>query len=238
MTGIDLISASLRLIGVLASGEQPSATEANNALTSLNDMIDMWSTQNLTIPAKVQETFALIAGQQTYTMGAGGGFNTSRPQRIENALIQIPTSTPALNIPMRIINQDEWAAITLPLMQSTFPTLLYSDNNYPLTNVNVWPIPTAACSVVLFSWKALAEVALLTTAISFPPGYQEAIKYNLASRLAPEYGKQASPDIVDLAVNGLAHIKRMNVKPVFARVDAALRASPAVYDWRSDGYSQ
>ena len=41
-TARDLITQSLRTLGVLHSGETPSAEEANDGLTSLNQMLNSW----------------------------------------------------------------------------------------------------------------------------------------------------------------------------------------------------
>jgi hypothetical protein len=238
MTGLDVVVAILKKLGVLASGETPSANEANDALAEINRMMDGWSTQSLTIPATIEETFALIAGQQSYAFGSGGAFNSPRPQSIENALIQLPTFTPVINLPMNILNKDQWASIAIPSLTSNFPIYLYSDNAYPSTNVNVWPVPTAACNLVLFSRKALTQIASLTSTISLPPGYEELLVYNGAVRLAPDFGVTPSPTVISLAEISLGNIKRQNIKPNYAMVDEAIRAKPAVYDWRSDGYQR
>jgi len=41
-TARDVINRSLRILGVLASGEAATASEANDALVALNSMIDSW----------------------------------------------------------------------------------------------------------------------------------------------------------------------------------------------------
>lgn len=231
MTGLDLISAALRLIGVLASGESPSASEATDGLSSLNDMIDSWSNENLLIPSKVREVFPLVVGQQTYTWGTGGNFNSPRPQKIEQALIQIVAYTPPLELPMKILNQEQFAGILLKTLTSTYPMYIYCDNAYPLANVNVWPVPGQGDNLVFYSWKPLTEIATLTTQISLPPGYQRALRYALAVELAPEYGRAVSPAVSETADVAVASIKRMNWQPNYLRVDNALIPLPSVWNW-------
>ncbi|MES2355609.1 MAG: hypothetical protein V4568_14665 [Pseudomonadota bacterium] len=235
MTGLDLLSGSLRLIGVLAANETPSSTEANNALESLNLMIDSWSNERLLINSIVREVFALVGGQQTYTFGTGGNFNSSRPMLIETALLQIPSTTPVVEIPVGILNKDQYAAETIKTLAATYPRCLYNDDNYPLANINVWPVPSAVCSLVFYSVKPLTTIAALTTTISVPLGYQRALKYNLALELAPEYGKTVSPEVIGIAVSSKADIKRMNSKPSYLRVDDALQAKPAGWNWYTGG---
>lgn len=232
MTASALIASSLKIIGVLASGESPSNNEASDALITLNDLIDSWSNEQLLIPNKVREVFPLVSGQQSYTMGVGGNFNTARAQKIENAIIQLAQNSPVIELPMKILNQDEYASIILKTLASTFPLYVYADGSYPLDSLSFWPVPnTTVNNVVLYSWKPLADLTSLTTTLSLPPGYQRALKYALALELAPEYGKMLSEQAVELAVQSRAAIKRMNVEPAYLQVDKELRAKPAVWNW-------
>lgn len=233
MTALDLITRSFSLIGSLASGESLGATEATDGLNSLNDMLDSWSTQNLLIFNKVREVFPLVASQQTYTMGVGGNFNTSRPQKIEQALIQLTGNMPVLELPMEIMNQAQFAGITLKTLPSTFPLYLYSDNAYPTTNISVWPIPTTVNNLVFYSWKPLADIAAISATLSLPPGYARALRYNLALELAPEYGRSISDVVAAIAQESKAEIKRMNWRPDYLRVDDTLRSKPAVWNYRT-----
>lgn len=239
MTALDLICASLRSIGVLASGEAPSASEATDGLTALNNLIDSWSTQSMLIPNQIAETFPLVASQQTYTMGVGGNFNTSRPMSIIRANIQLTNESPVVELPMDILTMEQYAGIILKGTTSTFPLYLYNDNANPLANLSVWPVPTCSTNnLVLYSWKPLAELAALTTSIILPPGYMRALRYNLAIDLAPEYGRQVPEEVAAVAVQSLADIKRMNSRPRFLQVDDAVRASGGTYNWRTDGYQR
>ena len=45
MTALELISGSLRLIGVLATKETPPATESADPLLILNQMVDSWNSE-------------------------------------------------------------------------------------------------------------------------------------------------------------------------------------------------
>ena len=79
MTAREMIARSLRLIGVLAAGEVPSADEASDALTTLNEMISEWSNQRLFLFSITEESFTLTANVGQYTMGSGATFDTTRP---------------------------------------------------------------------------------------------------------------------------------------------------------------
>jgi len=49
VTAGDQINAALRLIGQLAEGETPSAETSQDALAALNQMIDSWSIERLSV---------------------------------------------------------------------------------------------------------------------------------------------------------------------------------------------
>jgi hypothetical protein len=224
---------------VLASGESLDASAAADALSALNDMIDSWSTQEMLIPNQTREVFPLVASQQTYTMGVGGNFATSRPMQIVRALIQLTNETPVVELGLDILTMEQYASVILKGTTSVFPLSIYSDNANPLTNISVWPVPTSSSNnLVLYSWKPLADIATLTTALSLPPGYQRALRFNLALDLAPEYGKALSEANVGIAAASIADIKRMNHRPRFLQVDDAIRASGGTYNWRTDGYER
>lgn len=231
MTALDLITGSLRLLGVTASGESLSANESSDALSALNDLLDSWSTQSLLVPNRVREVFPLVSGQQSYTIGTGGNFNTARPMRIENALIQMTSTSPTAEIPLKILTKDQFAGIILKGLTSTYPRYVYPEGTFPLETLNVWPIPSQADNIVLYSWKPLANLTSLSTVLNLPPGYNRALKHHLAVELAPEFGRSVAPEIVAVADAAIADIKRMNFKPSYMRVDDALKATPAVWNW-------
>lgn len=218
----DLIKGSMRLIGAIATGETPSAEELQDALTVLNSMVDSWSLERLNIYAIAREEFTLIPGQQSYTMGPSGNFNTTRPLKIEKALLQDQSSNPKLELPIQILNLDEWASIAVKGTQSSIPTKLMSEGTDPLETVNVWPTPNTANKLVLYTWKPLTSFADLNTNIALPPGYFRALRYNLAVELCPEYGKSASTEIVAGALESKANIKRKNIRPEYLKCDPAL----------------
>lgn len=217
-------------LGILSSGETPSAQEQTDAFSALNDLLDSWSTQNLLIPAKLREVFPLVSGQQTYTMGVGGNFNTSRPQMIENALI-VAQTIPETELPIKIINQDQFAGIIVKSTTSSLPLYLYNDNAFPMANLSLWPVPNINTQLILYSWKPLIDFATVNTVLTLPPGYARALRYNLEVELAPQFGVQLSENIIALAVESKEDIKRMNKKPLYLGMDGALLERNVAFNW-------
>jgi len=223
-TGRDLIKSTLRLIGAIASGETPSSAEASDALVVLNQILDSWSLENLLLHARAHEEFALTAGSQSRTMGPGGNFNTTRPIRIEQALIRT-TDTDPIDYPLKIATIEEWARITSKQVDAEVPTHLLIENTVTTTTLYFYPVPTVAYKAALYSWKALTEIATLDTTLTMPPGYERALRYNLAIELAPEYGKTLPGEIIAIAGESKEVIKRSNIKPQIITVDEALLGS-------------
>lgn len=221
MTVRDLIESSLRLIGAIATGETPSAAEESEALLALNGLLEAWSTQGLMIYQSPRLVFPLVGGQQMYTMGVGGNFNTARPMQILNASILQNTADPANEVPIRILETtDEWAEIPLKNTNSSFPTKLYVEWDNPLAKLYVWPIPFEASSLVLYTHQPFTAFPDAATTVALPPGYARSLRYNLALELAPEYGKEPSALVLRTAEDTKADIMRGNIRPDFMESDA------------------
>lgn len=211
-TARNIIEGALRLIGAISSGENASASEISDGLTTLNDMLDSWSNENNLLFVKTREVFNLVAGQQTYTIGPGGNFDTTRPIKIIGAgLIENNIETP-----MDVITAFDWSQITQKTFDGSFPSKIYEESGYPFSNVIVWPTPISTLGLAIYSEKQLISFANASDTVQLPPGYNRALKYNLAIEFAPEYGKEPPSAVIAGATNSLANIKIKNSKPVIS----------------------
>jgi hypothetical protein len=219
MTGRDLITGSLRLIGAVAPGEGLDAAEAVDGLSALNSLIDSLSNESLLIYAVTREaSITLVAGTSGYTLGTSGDL-ANRPMSIESALLRVTNQTPALELPIKMLSQSEWASINLKGIQSDYPLYAYEDGGYPLRTVNLYPVPSAAYELVLFTKRPLTQIATIDDVISLPPGYERMLRYNLAIDLAPEYGRPVSQEVDRTASESKASLKRTNYKPNYLRIN-------------------
>lgn len=225
MTAREMIASSLRLLGVLSSGEVATADEANDALASLNQMLAVWSNENLIINQKVREEFTLTPGTAAYTWGTSGTFNSSRPIQVISAALESGTQ----ETPLKILTTREYAEITSKDL-SGLPESVYFDGANPLLGVTLYPAPSAADRAVFYSLKPFSTLTLATE-LAYPPGYEKAIRYNLAIDLAPEYGRPVDPLIQQQAMETKAEIKRKNLQTPILKTDTP--ANARVYDFRS-----
>jgi hypothetical protein len=229
----DIITSALRLAGVLADEEQPSDNIANQGLSVLNDMIDAWNAERRAIFTTRSDDFPFVLGQQAYTLGVGGNFNMPRPARIDSmsAILLTDPANP-IEVPMTMWTVDDWQNMPVKVVDGSFPLGCYDDGGFPLRTLTFWPIPTTqANSVRIYGWQSLAAQTL-TSQVAFPPGYAEAIRYNLSVRLSAEFAATASATVVMLAVSSLARIKTMNAPDLELRSD--LLPNNGYYNYKAD----
>jgi hypothetical protein len=68
-TALDLITGALRNLKVLAAGEPVPAQDAADSLQVLNDLLESWSIDHLTVFCVVENILTFTAGQYQYTVG-------------------------------------------------------------------------------------------------------------------------------------------------------------------------
>ena len=234
MTARELIASSLRLLGVLAAGETATADEASDALSALNQMLSAWSNENLVVYQKVRDEFTLTADDGSYSWGTtagAGNFTTARPVQVLKANIEIQGTDPQ-EVPLQILTLEEYAAIVSKTMDSSIPQAVYFDGAYPNVGVEFYPVPSAAEHVVFYSLKPFSTLTL-STELSYPPGYEKAIRYNLAIDLAPEYGRAPDALIMQQAIDSKAEIKRKNLQTPKLTTDLPIQSGKNSFDYRT-----
>lgn len=219
MKARQLLTDSLRLIGVLASGNSLTSAQGADGLRTLNAMVSSWSAESLLVPADVRETFSLVAGTQAYTMGSGATFSTQRPIEIKAASVII--SSDASEIPVGLIGTSQWATLSDKTTQGT-PDKLWPQPGAPNWTVNLNPVPSSGQTLVLYSQKVLTSFTTLDTDVSLLDGYERAMKYNVAIDLAPEYGRTVSAEVARVATESKTTIERLNKRILAMVVDPSL----------------
>jgi hypothetical protein len=226
MTVLDFLRASGRLVGALHPGQTGNQDENDVALEALNSMLGNWNTHRWAPHSTRQDTWTLTAGTGEYTIGPGGDFDAVRPVKIERASLILSGSDPARR-DLDVIDVDRWADIALPSVQS-IPRKLYNDGAHPLALLRFHPVPDSAYSVILYTRQKLGPFTALNEVADFPDGYEEAIKYNLAVRLAAEFRLPVPAFVERNARYALADVMRVNI--VTPRLRCEVRGSD--YDIR------
>ena len=216
-TARDLISASLRKIGVLAKGETMLSEDANDGLISLNGLLSSWSVERLLVNSLTQESFALTIGTASYTIGVGGVFNTIRPIKMIESFVR----DGQLDYPIMIQSQEFYDQIGYKTTR-TIPAVMFVDYAYPLATIKLYPVPDKAYTLFLTAQKALTAFPTLDTVVSLPDGYERALMYNVAVEMCPEYGISAPIEIAGNAISSKAIIKRINSPIPLVNLDGML----------------
>ena len=208
-TAGDQINGALRLLGVLAEGETPSAATSQDALTALNQMIDSWNTERLAVFSTQDQVFSWAPGLISRTLGPTGNFVGNRPILLDDSTyFKDPAS--GISYGIKIINQQQYDGIAVKTVTSTYPQVIWLNMSYPDIEMYIYPVPTKVLEWHFVSVEELTQPALLSTALTFPPGYLRAFRYNLACEFAPVFGIEPPPTVSRIAMASKRNLKRIN----------------------------
>jgi hypothetical protein len=233
---LDIIKGAMRLVNALEAGAAPSGEDGDDALTALNDLLEQWSLERLTVFQVLNEQFTWASGQASQTIGSGGDFATTRPTRLEEGCFARDAA--GFDWPLKILDSQGYQEIPLKSQGATVPGWIYYSPEMPLGKLYIYPVPAGAITVNLASLKRFSAFPDPATAVVLPLGYVRALKYNLAVAMAPEWiQRDASATVQSIAVESKAAIMRTNTtRPIMPR-DKALRPRfRGGYNIQSDGY--
>jgi hypothetical protein len=137
-----------------------------------------------------------------------------------------------VEIPRALYTDDGYEAIQIKrLSNSLFTGVYYNATASPFGQVVLWPIPdNASNQLVLYVPQVFGSFANLSATYSWPdtPGYQDALIYNLETRLIGPFGV-GNPVVTQTAqmqaAKALGLIKRQNYKLSDMPIDPALTRS-------------
>jgi hypothetical protein len=232
----DLIKASMRKITAVASGEVPTTNEYADGLTALQSMLRSWAAEKIFVFASTKESFTLVSGTYQYTWGTGGTITTARPNQVIGAYVLEGSTTH----PVEVITEGKYRSITVKSSIGR-PYALFFHPTYPLANVYLYPVPDTAESMYVDSFKPFTETSsfdAITSTLSFPSMYEEALIYNLAIRLASEFGKAVPAEVAVIASKSWDRISNVNaanqVEPIGVAIP--LSSSRSGYNINTDSY--
>lgn len=204
----DQINRALRLLGVLAEGETPTAAMSQDALMAMNQMIESWNTERLSVFCTQDQIFNWPSSEIKRTLGPSGDFVGNRPILFDEATyFKAPNG---VSYGIKFINQQQYDGIAVKNVTSTYPQVIFANMTYPNVEMYVYPMPTQVLEWHFVSVQELDQPATLATSLHFPPGYLRAFTYNLAMEIAPEYGIEPSPQVQRIAMTSKRDLKRIN----------------------------
>ena len=145
-----------------------------------------------------------------------------KPLSINSAFVRINTTSngqPILNggldYPVSVLSLQEYELIGLKTLNGPWPKALYFNPGEDSGNLFVWPNPSQG-EMHLFADTLFSRYESLATPVVLPQGYSMAVRWCLAERLMPMYGKASQTQIgmiMKFAAQAKATLKRTNMGP-------------------------
>ena len=188
----ELYTSAFRELDIGAQGEVLSAEDAAWGLEKLQRLIDRINARGPMIYNVNFSLFTLPTNTQPITIGPGGTFDVAqRPIKIASATLVLSGTSPAVEYPLGVQDNQWWRSQAVKALTSTLPTDIYYSPDNPLGNIYPWPIPTTENQIRLELWVALSQAINGATNLGMPPAYWDYVVMTLASDLAHSYGPEA-----------------------------------------------
>jgi hypothetical protein len=235
MTYADLITGALTEIRVARAGDVVAPEIMALGLNLAIELLDQWNA----VPdlrasyAEVFTDYVLTPNLSPHTIGPTGTFVVAqRPVSLEMAQVSLGGSPPVF-IPITVRSKRWYANQPVPLLNSTFPTDVYYEPDWPNGKLLFWPVSTTNYGVRLWTRTLLVTPALTVTPFSLPPGYMAAARLTLAEKLARPMGQSIPASLAADARHARAIIFETNEDtPALSTADSGLGSSaPTAFNW-------
>jgi hypothetical protein len=167
---------------VLAEGQTPSTQNYSDGAMALNTVVAQLRALGMPLWARSEYTFTPTTN--TYNIGTGLTLDTQFPVK----LLQAFRTENNAKIPMDLVAREDFNI--LPGNSTGSPLKV---NYQPYVNygvVSLWPTPSSSntATVTLVYQRPFQYFTSSAETMDFPEEWYNAIIYNLAVRLAPEWG--------------------------------------------------
>lgn len=194
----DLIKAAFRKCGVYASGETPTVSEYADALLALQMMLRRWASKRILVYASTYTSLTLESGTASYTWGPSGDISGNRPQELISAELTLSDGSTVM---LEKITEGRYLGLSDKTEQDQ-PSYVFYKPTYPNGTLYFYRTPNAALTVSLENLQPFTEsssFASINDTLQLPLNYEEAVLYGLTMRIATEYGKQLTTEMIGLA---------------------------------------
>lgn len=239
VSGREIISTALRLIGQLAEGENPSVSALGDGMRSFNTMVDSWNLERLAVYGTRTQIFNWPAGQATQNMPSP--LPADEPLHLDSSTYFVDPST-GISYSITMVNQEQYNSISLKSATGPFPSVMYSElrspassNSVPVLTMSVYPVPDRNLTFNLVVTQVLEKLETVGDGLNLLPGYDRCYKYNLACEIAPEYGVEPSATVRRIAMISKRNLKRINNPDLILRMPANLIANRYRYNIYTGG---
>jgi hypothetical protein len=203
--------------GAVAIGQTLSGTGITNGTKIVQNLTGAGGNVN------EQGTYLL---NTNYTLPVSSQVITAyyqKPLGIDSAYVRINTNSngqPIINggldYQIAVIALDDYNSIGLKTLSGPWPKALYFNPSEESGNLFLWPNPSQG-EVHMFAQTIFRRYESINDTVVLPQGYSMALRWCLAERLMPMYGKASATQITMInayASQSKATIKRTNMKPM------------------------
>ena len=146
-----------------------------------------------------------------------------KPLNIDSAFVRVNTTSNGqpitgggLDYPMSVLALQDYEMIGLKTLNGPWPKAVYFNPGSDSGNLFIWPSPSQG-ELHLFANTLFTRYESLYEDIFLPQGYSMALRWCLAERLMPMYGKASATQITMIqtfAGQAKATLKRTNMSPL------------------------
>jgi len=213
-----------------AGNTATSITNAYNIGVQLDSGATYWTTvsgapSGTTVTLAVALTGAAASGNYVFCYAT----KLFRPLRILDGFIRQAAQTN--DIPARVLSRDEYNRFGKK-SSSGSPIQLYYDPQANTGHLYVYPVPSQATQLIFIEFqKPIEDFSAASEDFDMPQEWADALKFNLARRLAPEYevSQIKYNQIKDLADESYEAINNWDQEA------ASVYLQPAQWDYNMDG---
>jgi hypothetical protein len=185
----ELIRGALRAAGGISQGETPTTVQITEAAEALNMMVKAFQADGMPLWAIKEYNIPLTGGVASYEIGLSKTINIPKPLKVIGGFLR--NTTTGLDIPMLPLTRQDYNSLGNKTSQGT-PVQYWYDPQSTYGILTVFQVPTTTIAVDNFVrivyQRPYEDFDASTDEPDFPQEWYEAIKFNLADRLAPEYG--------------------------------------------------
>jgi hypothetical protein len=160
-----------------------------------------------------------------------------KPLNIDSAFVRVNTTSNGqpitgggLDYPMSVLALQDYEMIGLKTLNGPWPKAVYFNPGADSGNLFIWPSPSQG-ELHLFANTLFSRYDSMYEDLQLPQGYSMALRWCLAERLMPMYGKASATQITMIqtfAGQAKATLKRTNMSPLqVARYPDALLTGKA-----------
>lgn len=176
----NLVKAAMRKCGVLAEGETPSTEAYTNCTQALNNIVVRFATLGMPLWKRIELPVSLVLSTKDYTI--------SNALKVAQVVLKDNTG----GTQYELINKSRYDYNRLPTNSTGNPVHWTFNPNLENGTLSIWPAPDAGAvaskTIVVVYQKEFDGFVSSTDTPDFPSYWTDAIIYELAVNISPEYG--------------------------------------------------